>query len=186
MALPRAIFVLVSALALSLAITLLLRSAEGSRAQELEPAPEYRMGIEWAYRPDDVVELGDQSDALVEAEVTDVRDGPPIIVDDASPIPTQLIDVRTTALLSGEAPETFTLYKLGSEAAYAEGDPPYEVGQRYVIFVTPRPDGTYLPTAPDGRLLERPSGEVEPVIDGPVAEQVDGSTPAEVESAAAG
>ena len=50
------------------------------------------------------------------------------------------------------------------------------MGQRYVLFLVARDDGTFIPVAPDGRLLETDGAVLEPLVDGPVAEELRGKT----------
>jgi|GEM_PF-4728866 len=192
----RALLALAIALVLSLALTLLLRTADEGRAEEPPPpAADAGLSVEWAFIPGGVPELTDAASAVVEVEVEAVRAGDDLVAQGAAEdggdalTPTQRVDVRTLDTLSGSAPAQFTLFKLGSNDVYAEGDPPYEVGRHYVLFVRPRladdgsgrhSDGTWLPAAPDGRLVEQ-GGTVEPLIEGPVGEQLDGKSVAAVE-----
>ncbi len=188
----RAGLVLVASVVTSLCLAL----AIGAAAQD-EPAAEPAIGVEWDYRPAELADLVAQTPAIVVAEVGAVRDGEPFVGepadDEGGPIsfPTQQVDVRVVRSLDGQAPGNFTLFKIGSAEEYPEGDPSYQVGERYLLFVRPRlgedggphPDGTWLPVAPDGRLERLPSGELDAVIEGEVAKELDGATVGEADQA---
>lgn len=192
----RALLALAAALILSVALTFWLRAdAEGLAQEQLELAEGSGLGVIWEFTPETVSELADEARAVVEVEVEQVRAGEDLVAEAPGEpggelqIPTQQVDVRTIQALGGTAPDRLTLFKLGSEDTYAEGDPPYEVGRRYVVFIEPRmaddgsgrhPDGSYLASAPDGRLLEQ-DGRLEPLSDGPVADELEGMTPAALE-----
>lgn len=161
-----------------------------SAAEETELEGNGRLIVDWDFRPDDVDELTARSQAAVVAQVTAVRAGEPLAVEgvDGASLPTQRIDFEVTSRIAGEIPEQFTLFKNGDFSAQAEGDPPYEAGSRYLLFVRrrlapdsgqPDPDGSWIATAPDGRLERESSGELDAKIDGSVAEQLDGETVAE-------
>ena len=184
----RALAALVAALCLSLALTLWLHAS--AQGQGEEPAPSSELGVIWDFTPKTLPQLAGESSAAVEVEVEAVRAGEEIVASDPTVpgpelvIPTQLVDVRVISALEGTAPERLTLFKLGSDATYARDDPPYEVGRRYVVFVEPRraddgsgrhPDGSFLASTPDGRLLEQ-RGRLEALGDGPLADELDGMT----------
>jgi hypothetical protein len=186
----RAILALAIALAVSLALSLGIAAGQQSSGQQAEESSS-GLQVEWAFRPGDLTELVDQSQAAVLADVDAVHAGDPIVeADPGQPgstisIPTQLIDVTVAQTISGQAPEHLTIYKLGGPGEQPAGDPGYQVGSRYLLFVQPRqqadlpgaqPDNTYIATAPDGRLQELASGELNAAIDGPVADQLDSDT----------
>lgn len=162
----------------------LLYSA-GSEAQ-LPPAPaEDSIVIEWDYRPPTIDDLTSESEAVVEGYVTGVRSGEPLPGDsEGSPgIQTRTVSIHVTDVVAGDAPQEIQLFQLGSHEDEVETDPAYQVGEKYLLFVrrrmsdgdpsVPNPDGTWIATAPDGRL-ERSGGEVNSFIDGPVTDQLDG------------
>jgi hypothetical protein len=68
-------------------------------------------------------------------------------------IPAQHISFRTKRRFFGELPRRFTILKTGNEEVWAAGDPPYERGQRHVLFMERHPDGVFIPVAPEGRYL---------------------------------
>jgi hypothetical protein len=155
--------------------------------QEAEPEPQVA-SVDWAERPDDVQELGEAATAVVQAQVTGVESGPPLLdpadADDPDQaIPTQRISFDTASVLEGQMPGTFKLFKTGTSDLYLKGDPLYAVGETYVLFLEPRDGepGTYVPVAPDGRLAIDAQGEADAVIAGPVAQELEGQTPEQID-----
>lgn len=182
----RTLVALASAAVISLGSSLAIQASAQQAEQE---APPQVAQVVWDFRPDSVGELARGSASMVYAEVRDIRAGEPLVADaDGHPegdqTPTQRITLDTVRHLQGkELPSSFELFRTGSEQLQLEGDPPYELGERYVLFVTEKQDepGTYIASAPDGRLLEDARGRLEPLIEGPVGEQLDGDTPREAE-----
>lgn len=123
--------------------------------------------------------------------MTAVNAGRDLVAQDSSEpsgeirIPTLRNEFRNLETLAGSVESTFTLFKTGSSSVSLEGDPPYDVGQRYVLFIAPRNegDGTYLPVGPDGRLREGSDGRIHALIKGPVGNALDGKSTAEVKAA---
>jgi hypothetical protein len=155
-------------------------TAEARRRVSAKSPP---VSASWAFRPRTVEELAARAKLVVEAEVAGVRRGAPMWPRGDSPyataIPTQRIDLKVTDSLRGAASagDELTLFKTGGEregmVLSLEGDPPYRVGERYVLFLEPRGDGTFIPSAPDGRLRLGADG-AEPLIEGPVGEALRG------------
>lgn len=126
----------------------------------------------WAFRPDDLAALTKRSAAVVVATVTGIEPGPSIDDGSGEPgfaIPTQRIAFAADETWIGDVPAKFKLFKTGSQAVYMDGDPPYAVGERYLLFIAPREGdrSTWINPAPDGRLRLR-GDTLEPLIDGPV------------------
>ena len=136
----------------------------------------------WTERPDSVEEMTSQARAVVRARVEGVNAGEDLLVPEPTlpggvdRIPTQRVDFTSIEVLSGTIPASFTLFKTGNATFQLEGDPAYVVGEEYVLFVEPREDGTFIPVAPDGRLRETAGGTVQPVIDGPLGDQLQGES----------
>lgn len=132
-------------------------------------------------RPFTIPELLAQTQGVVLAEATGVRDVPDIPGDSPSEpaLPVEHVDFKTLDVIRGSAPETFTIFRTSSPAFQIEGDPPYEVGKRYVLFLNPREDaagefdGTYLDNLPDGRFQVTPDGLV-PSPETPITRQLRG------------
>lgn len=186
MSLTRALLALALSLGLSLALSLGIQAI----AEESEPAPEVA-SVVWDERPATVDELAADATVLVEARVTAIVDGPPLYSPhpDEAPaegqIPTQRIAFETIALLDGQIPPTFDVFKTGSADVHLQGDPLYAVGESYVLFLEPQGEpGTWIPAAPDGRLGLDAQGEADPVIAGPVARDLEGLTPEQIDEAA--
>jgi len=115
--------------------------------------------------------------------VRSVNEGPsiqgspdPAIVDDE--IPTERVRVEPLQKFKGALPSSTLVFRTGDGTFALEGDPPYAVGETYVMFMSPRGegDGSYLPSGPDGRLRVRDDSRVDSLIDGPVAESLNGET----------
>jgi hypothetical protein len=109
----------------------------------------------WYNHPHSVSEATRLASEVVVATVTDVTDGDAIESSDpgAGPIPTQRVhfEVKRSQKGSLGAGESFVLFQNGNnENRFAE-DPSYKVGHNYLLFLTPREDGTYLVVSPEGR-----------------------------------
>lgn len=167
---------------------------QSTRASDSASAEaDVELGVEWAYRPDGLSDLVDHSSAIVMAEVEAIRPSDPWILDPSSStspeIPTSLVDIRVTESIDGETPPELTIHQVGGAGLFAEGDPAYAVGDRYLLFVRPREggpepgagDGTWLTVAPDGRL-ERAGGVLQPEIAGEVADRLEGDTVPEAQA----
>jgi hypothetical protein len=132
----------------------------------------------WGFRPDTLRALTGRAPAAVVAEVTAVEAGPELsdgskLHPDAG-MPTERVQFQLVDAVYGDVPATFDLFRLGAPDVAVDGDPAYEPGERYVLFLEPRVNGsgqreagTFVPVAPDGRL-QVVAGKVEPVIEGPV------------------
>jgi hypothetical protein len=89
--------------------------------------------------------------------MTSVADGEPIVnrTKDGyvSRIPTQRVsfDVVRSRKGSMVVGESFVLFQNGNSANRFDEDPSYEPGHLYLLFLTPREDGTYLVVSPEGR-----------------------------------
>jgi hypothetical protein len=179
-----------AALGICAAISVGLSLGISAVAQETEPAPQVA-SVVWNERPETVEELAADATVLVEARVTGIQAGPellsphPDLPADEAGIPTQRIVFETVEVLDGQIPPTFKLFKTGSRDLYLQGDPLYAVGESYVLFLEPQGEaGTWIPAAPDGRLELDAQGEADPVISGPVSDDLEGKTPEEIEEEA--
>ena len=153
------------------------------------------MSATWVFRPATLNELVSRAPAAVVAEVTSVQSGPPLAADSKfhpqETVPTQRIGFRAKDVWYGNVPVTFKLFKTGSGEFSIQGDPPYEVGERYVLFVRTWMNGagerevdTYVPLSPDGRLKIRDGGRLEPQIDGKLGSRLRGAHVEELKSQA--
>jgi hypothetical protein len=186
MSLSRALLALV----LSAAISLALSVGIGAMASDPDVPPQVA-SVVWNERPETVEELAEAATVLVEARVTAIEDGPellsphPDLPADEPGILTQRIVFEAVEVLDGQIPATFKLFKTGSPELYLQGDPLYAVGESYVLFLEPQGEaGTWIPAAPDGRLELDAQGEADPVISGPVSDDLEGMTPEEIEQEA--
>ena len=101
-------------------------------------------------------------------DMTGVYDAPDIVVpvkgleNDEHRVPNQRIAFEVSRSILGKVEGTFDLFHTGNENYVLDGDPPYEMGKRYLLFLTPRDDGTYRVISPEGRYQITPNG-LEPV-----------------------
>lgn len=124
-----------------------------------EIAPEQpRVHAYWHNHPRTLAETIDLARSIVVARVVGVWDAEDIVtpvegLNDAneSRIPNQRIGFEVERRLDGKIDRYFELFHTGNEEFVLSGDPPYEVGEAYVLFVTLRDDGTYLVVSPEGR-----------------------------------
>jgi hypothetical protein len=130
----------------------------------------------WYDNPRNLSEVMKLSRAIVVAEVTGVYDSPDIVV------PVEGLENNESRIafevqqsLRGDLGSSFDLFHTGNEHFVLAGDPPYRVGQRYVLFLTPREDGTYRVVSPEGRFaIER--GAIEPASERDFARLMKGSS----------
>jgi hypothetical protein len=143
-------------------------------------------------RADSVTQMVDESEAVVEGTVVDIQPGPTASPRPRTPggppvprEPTEEVTVEVKQELDGATPRQITVYRtVLPKGVWAETPAlkPYEVGERYILFLGPGPGDTYIPVAADGRLIVE-QGEAEALIEpqSPVGEELHGQTPAEVE-----
>jgi hypothetical protein len=126
-----------------------------------------------------------ESNAIVEARVESVRSGPSLAVrrpasiseQEMPDIPTQRIDVTVQRTFAGKVPGAVTLFRTGGKDSNGrtftlDGDPPFEVGERYVLFLERRnSDGTYLYFGPSGRYQVEANGRLKAFEDGHIPER---------------
>jgi hypothetical protein len=111
----------------------------------------------WANNPRSLRETTRIASDVVVATVTGVTDGKPIVnrTEDGyvSRIPTQRVSFNVMDSRKGSlvADESFVLFQNGNYNNRFDEDPSYKVGHTYLLFLTPRPDGTYLVVSPEGR-----------------------------------
>lgn len=117
------------------------------------------------------------------ATVVAVADGPRLFsgAPDDLGVPTQRITFESNGAFYERVPARFVLFKTGSQSLWGDGDPPYAVGERYLMFASRRPEdpGTFLNVVPDGRFRVRTGGFLESLVHGPVANALAGLTTGE-------
>lgn len=135
----------------------------------------------WYYRPETLAEALELAEVVVVAQVTGVHDAPDIVVpvkaleNGEDRIPNQRIAFKVNRIIKGEIDRTFDLFHTGNESFVLAGDPPYEVGQRYVLFLMPREDGSYLVVSPEGRYQVTGEGLI-PASEAGFAKNLEGSS----------
>lgn len=112
----------------------------------------------WYSHPRTLVEAVDLASAVVVARVTGVYDAPDIVVpvkgleNDEHRVPNQRIAFEVKRSVLGEVERSFELFHTGNDNYVLDGDPPYKVGEKYLLFLTPREDGSYRVISPEGRF----------------------------------
>jgi hypothetical protein len=118
-------------------------------------------------------DLVEESELIVVAEVAEVKPGRSVQTREET---LQFNDVTLTVeqVLKGEETASVTVEQLetGGRPVSAEVGPPYQEGQRYVLFLQPG-EGDRQVTVPQGRFLLE-GGEVEPTQPGDIAQEVEG------------
>lgn len=116
-----------------------------------------RFHANWAFNPRTLAETAGLATEVVVATVTGVAEGEPIVNrlpdGEVSRIPTQRVSFSVNRSPKGDmvAGETFVLFQNGTENSRFDEDPSYKMGSRYLLFLMPRADGTYLVVSPQGR-----------------------------------
>jgi hypothetical protein len=111
----------------------------------------------WVNNPRSLRETTKLASDIVVATVTGVAEGRPIVnrTEDGyvSRIPTQRVtfSVMDTRKGSMVPEESFVLFQNGNYNNRFDEDPSYKIGATYLLFLTPRPDGTFLVVSPAGR-----------------------------------
>ncbi|HVG08485.1 MAG TPA: hypothetical protein VNM67_12320 [Thermoanaerobaculia bacterium] len=112
----------------------------------------------WYHHPRTLRQATRQASDVVIARVTSISEGDAI--ETAYPdgsgvqrIPTQRVSFEVTSSRKGSlgVNESFVLFQNGNEENRFDEDPSYKVGKAYLLFLTPREDGTYLVLSPEGR-----------------------------------
>jgi hypothetical protein len=80
--------------------------------------------------------------------------------------PNQRISLDVIRTLAGNSNSTIKLYHIGSDKMWIHDDPPYRVGEAYVLFLREKIDepGTHLLISPEGRYRVGDQG-LEPVAE---------------------
>lgn len=135
----------------------------------------------WYYTPQTLAETAELASAVVVARVTGIFDAADIVVpmgtlaDEFHRVPNQRIAFAVDQVLKGRLEERFDLFHTGNATFSLAGDPPYEVGETYALFVMPREDGSYVVVSPEGRYRVS-RGRLEPVSERAFAAELHGTT----------
>jgi hypothetical protein len=128
-----------------------------------------RVQAVWYHNPRTLAETYDLATAVVVARVVDVNDAADIVVPSAAfengehRVPNQRIAMQVTRTVKGEIGPEFELFHTGNREFVLGGDPPYAIGQRYLLFLMARGDGSYLVVSPEGRYQVKAGGRLDPV-----------------------
>ena len=123
-----------------------------------------RLHGNWYHNPRTVGQATRMASDVVVATVDYVTEGAPIKLsaEAGGDIPTQRVHFTVKRVRKGSMAvgESFVLFQNGNDKNRFDEDPSYKVGRRYLLFLTPRPDGTYLVLSPQGRYQVTPNGLV--------------------------
>ncbi len=128
-----------------------------------------RVQAVWYHNPRTLAETYDLATVVVVARVTGVNDAADIVVpvegldNGEHRVPNQRIALQVTRTVKGDVGSEIELFHTGNREYVLGGDPPYAVGQRYLLFLMSRDDGTYLVVSPEGRYQVKARGRLEPV-----------------------
>lgn len=144
----------------------------------------------WEFHPQTPLEAKQFAAAVVLARVTAVEQAADIV----TPLPgtthvdrdrSQRISLEVTRTLVGNPVSTIRLYHIGDDNTWIHDDPPYHMGESYVLFIRNKIDeaGTHLVISPEGRY-RLVNDRLEPVAEGDNwATALRGKTLAELEQA---
>lgn len=110
-------------------------------------------------RPNSIGKLLEASDAVGVVEVLDIRRGVPLKEpgNEGSSFAAQEIVLKTTERIRGKLPQQIRLDRIGSSTTGTEGDPPYRLGERYLMFLRGPVQWNgkpfHVPTSMDSRFL---------------------------------
>jgi hypothetical protein len=130
----------------------------------------------WINHPQSIREATRMASEVVVATVNDVTPGDAIQTLDSDGniqrIPTERVHFTVKRGQKGslEVGESFVLFQNGNHENRFDEDPSYKVNHRYLLFLTPREDGTYMVISPEGRYAVTRNGLVPAVEKGFAAE----------------
>ena len=103
--------------------------------------------VAYAYYPSSLEDLRQKASAVVIARVVEV------VQTEGHPNPSQRIFFEAVKHIEGKLGEKFRLWHYGTDTTCQRGDPPYQPGETYVLFVMPMDTepGTFYVPAPPGR-----------------------------------
>lgn len=116
-------------------------------------ADEPRIHAYWANHPRTLGQTTRMASEVVVATANYVTDGAPIPVGEEGTLPSQRVYFTVQRSQKGalRTGETFALFQNGNDANRFDEDPAYKLGHRYLLFLIPREDGTYMVVSPEGR-----------------------------------
>ena len=119
----------------------------------------------WFDTPRSIGDATRMASDVVVAVVDEVTEGDPIVTfhqDGIQSIPTQRVRFTVNRRTKGSlgTGESFILFQNGNYENRFDEDPSYKVGQRYLMFLSAREDGTFRVLSPEGRYEVSPRGLV--------------------------
>ena len=129
-----------------------------------------------AFVPSDLKSLSDASQVIVDARVVGVSVVPPVpsltiraapgsgttqdLADRNELLSSQKVSLVTCEVHKGTIGATFTILRQGGGSVTIEGDRPYSVGDRYLLFLTRREPDYFRVVSPEGRLFIKANGSI--------------------------
>ncbi len=139
--------------------------------------------VAYTYYPSSLEDLRQKASAVVVARVVAVVQQPDRITE-GHRNPSQRVFFEAVKHIEGDLGEQFRLWHYGTDTICQRGDPPYHIGEIYVLFVLPMETepGTFYVPAPPARY-QVVDDRLEPMRDEntPFAEALAGKTVAEFE-----
>lgn len=124
----------------------------------------YIQRVDWMFAPTTVQQMARASKMAVTVRVEGVEAGTPAgneRVLDQEPLATQVISAHVEGGIGAAPDTTIRLFKTGTQSEWPEGDPPYRVGETYLLFLREQQGSDLLmPVAPEGRMFVNDEGRV--------------------------
>jgi hypothetical protein len=129
----------------------------------VDPPPS--AGATWRYRPRQMRDVWTRGRVVVVARVTSVTRGATIGSGDLA-MPTEVVDLAVERTLKGSRLTAVRVFHTGSGDRYADGDPPYRIGERWLLALRRQKAqrGVYLPVSPEGRYRVEADDTVSPAM----------------------
>ena len=147
----------------------ILTSLVGLRATHLktEAHPEEPWHASWQFRPETPGRAKQLSTMIFHGRVSEVQQAADIVAQtpngDQPRTPTQRIFFEVLKPIYGNPSQAVRVWHMGTDTIHFEGDPPYRVGEEYVLFVYPNDEsGTHVVLSPECRYRVA-QGRLEPV-----------------------
>lgn len=148
----------------------------------------------WAFIPQTLAEARQKSSAIIVGNVVEVRQAPDRLMpvrgepEGVAPIPNQQITLDVRKSLKGKVGSQIVVEHYGNALQWIADDPPYIVGETYVLFVEPKsgePNVYYIISPPGRYRVVNDTLELMPEVTVPFATALRGKPVAALEQALA-
>jgi hypothetical protein len=180
-----------AALALALAGQVAIYQAE---------MPVVTASASWKFKPASLAETRDKASSIVQAEVVSVAPGPDLVVPASGEptgedrLPTQRVQVKVKKAVKGGAkagdvlevfqtggkllpsgqPDGKNNARLQAKLVILEGDPLYQVGEEYLLFLEDGPRGMKRAVSPEGRFRVERAGALVAMVQNDATKELHG------------